>query len=71
MAIVQTAGTAELALDTASLIEVWRTAPYLHDGRHLTVKELLETGKHGNTHGQIGRLDEHEVDNLVKFVLSL
>ena len=27
--------------DTPTLIEVWRTAPYLHDGRYLTIEELI------------------------------
>ena len=35
--------------DTPTLVEVWRTAPYLHDGRHTTIKELLVEGQHGNT----------------------
>ena len=33
--------------DTPTLVEVWRTAPYLRDGRYLTVKALLIQGQHG------------------------
>jgi len=44
--------------------------PYLHDGRHATIKALIQNGKHGNTRGQIDRLTEEEVDDLVEFVLS-
>ena len=29
-------------LDTPSLIEVWRTSPYLHDGRAATIREVLD-----------------------------
>ena len=57
--------------DTPTLTEVWRTAPYLHDGRFLTVKELIGKGKHGKTRGQIESLSEQEIDDLVAFVLSL
>ena len=32
---------------TPRLVEVWRTAPYMHDGQYLTIKELLVEGKHG------------------------
>ena len=34
--------------DTPTLIECWRTGPYLHDGRYTTVKEVLATGNHGS-----------------------
>jgi YVTN family beta-propeller protein len=57
--------------DTPTLIEAWRTAPYLHDGRYTTVKELIAEGKHGSTAGQVDGLSEQELDDLVEFVLSL
>jgi cytochrome c peroxidase len=57
--------------DTPTLVEVWRTAPYLHDGRYLTVKELLVDGQHGSTRGRVEDLTEQEIDDLVEFVLSL
>ncbi len=58
------------AFDTPTLIECWRTAPYMHDGHWLTIKELLTTGKHGqNDH--VKRLSDEQLDDLVEFVLSL
>ncbi len=57
--------------DTPSLVEVWRTAPYLHDGRYTTIMELIVEGRHAQTHGQLEKLTEHEIDDLVNFVLSL
>ena len=57
--------------DTPTLIEVWRTAPYLHDGRYLSVKNLLVEGKHGKQRGRVERLSEAEIADLVEFVLSL
>ena len=54
--------------DTPTLIECWRTAPYMHDGRYTTIKELLTKGKHGNK----GRkLTDQQIDDLIEFVLSL
>jgi YVTN family beta-propeller protein len=57
--------------DTPTLIEVWRTAPYLHGGQYLTVKELLVEGKHGLGNGRLESLSEQDLDDLVAFVLSL
>jgi DNA-binding beta-propeller fold protein YncE len=56
---------------TPRLVELWRTAPYLHDGRYLTVKELLVEGQHGGMKGELDRLSEAEIDDLVEFLLSL
>ena len=57
--------------DTPTLVEVWRTAPYLHDGSFATVKELLTEGRHGNSDGRLDELDDRQMDDLVEFVLSL
>jgi len=57
--------------DTPTLAEVWRTAPYLHDGRYRTVKELLVEGRHGLKRDPGNRLTDQEIDDLVEFVLSL
>jgi YVTN family beta-propeller protein len=55
--------------DTPTLVEVWRTAPYLHDGRYTTIRELLLEGRHGLRPNEA--LKEDEIDALVEFVLSL
>ena len=57
--------------DTPSLIEVWRTAPYMNTGHYKTIKELLIKGKHGNQDGRLNRLTPQELDDLVEYVLSL
>ena len=57
--------------DTPTLIEVWRTAPYLHDGRYIEIKELIVEGKHGISSSRLESLSEQEIDDLVEFVLSL
>lgn len=55
--------------DTPTLVEVWRTAPYLHDGRYTTIRELLVEGRHG-LNRQL-ELTDDELDALTEFVLSL
>jgi cytochrome c peroxidase len=57
--------------DTPTLVEVWRTAPYLHDGRYLTLRKLLAEGRHGLRSPREPPLSEGELDDLIAFVLSL
>jgi|LSQX01.2.fsa_nt_gb mono/diheme cytochrome c family protein len=57
--------------DTPTLVEVWRTAPYLHDGSALTVYEVLTTGNLHNSHGKTKHLSESELEALEAYVLSL
>jgi YVTN family beta-propeller protein len=54
-------------IDVPGLTEVWRTAPYLHDGRALTVKEAFQTC---NPKGA-EVLTELELIDLTEYVLSL
>jgi YVTN family beta-propeller protein len=53
--------------DTPTLIEVWRTGPYLHDGRCSTLHEVFDKEKHGLK----TELSKEELDQLVEYVLSL
>jgi YVTN family beta-propeller protein len=58
------------AFDTPTLIEVWRTAPYLHDGRYGTIKELITRREHCRQQSEVA-LSERQVHDLIAFVLSL
>jgi len=58
------------AFDTPTLIEVWRTAPYLHDGRYTTIKELITERKHCRQQSEV-ELSERQIHDLIEFVLSL
>jgi cytochrome c peroxidase len=60
-----------MAYDVPSLIEVWRTAPYLHDGRAPTLKALFTTVDSGPIHNVTGRLHQPEINDLIIFVSSL
>ena len=57
--------------DTPTLIELWRTAPYLHDGRAATFEEVLTKFNANNKHGRTLGLSEAHYDDLVEFLLSL
>jgi len=57
--------------DTPTLIETWRTAPYLHDGRYVEMRELFLDGHHGEGVGNVKGMTEQEVDDLSEYVLSL
>jgi len=56
---------------TPSLIEVWRTAPYLHDGSALTIRDVLTTSNPRKRHGNASGLTEQQIEDLAAFVLSL
>ena len=53
--------------DTPTLIEVWRTAPYLFDGRAETMEKVFSVYKHGIE----GRLSKKDLESLVKYINSL
>ena len=36
-----------LQWDTPTLVELWRTGPYWHDGKYATLEELFDTEMHG------------------------
>lgn len=57
--------------DTPTLIESWRTAPYLYDGRAATMREVLEKFNAGDQHGRTSHLSPQELDDLALYVNSL
>lgn len=57
--------------DTPSLLESYRTAPYLHDGRALTLKEIFTAHNEEKKHGAASSLNEQELDDLIAYLLSL
>ena len=58
-------------VDTPTLIEVWRTAPYLHDGRAATIEDAIITHNPMDTRGKTSTLSEQERKDLIKYILSL
>lgn len=57
--------------DTPTLVEVWRTAPYLFDGRAATMADLLSLHNPGTEEGGDRKLSSREIADLAAFVLSL
>lgn len=57
--------------DTPTLRESWRTAPYLYDGRALTMEDVLTTFNPNDTHGVTSDLTKEEISDLSTFVRSL
>ncbi len=57
--------------DTPMLIELWRSGPYLHDGRAKTLRDVLTTCNTDDKHGKTSHLTESEIAELEDFLLSL
>ena len=53
--------------DTPTLIEMWRTAPYLFNGRAASLKEVFSVFKH-DLHDKVS---ERDIDELVEYINSL
>jgi cytochrome c peroxidase len=53
--------------DTPTLIEVWRTAPYLFDGRAATMEDVFKVHRHG----LYSEVSNREIEELVEYVNSL
>lgn len=56
---------------TLPLIELWRTAPYLHDGSAATVRDVLTTRDPKHQHSDVSTLSSKDLDDLCEFLLSL
>ena len=57
--------------DTPSLIELYRTAPYLHDGRASTIEETVTKFNEDDLHGNTSKLNPEEIQDLVAFLMTL
>ena len=57
--------------DTPPLIEIWRTAPYLHDGSTATLTELINQAAVHDLHGELSSLDDDDRAALAAYLLSL
>ncbi len=57
--------------DTPTLIEVWRSAPYLHDGSAKDLREIWSDGNPKEMHGSVGHLNSQQLNDLLSYVISL
>ncbi len=56
-----------LQWDTPTLVELWRTGPYWHDGRYASLSVLFTHGRHGLERA----LSESDLKALEAYLLSL
>jgi DNA-binding beta-propeller fold protein YncE len=58
-------------VDTPTLLGVWETPPYLHDGSAKTLRDVLTTKNPADLHGYVSFLAPSEIDQLVAFLMQL
>jgi DNA-binding beta-propeller fold protein YncE len=58
-------------IDTPTLLGVWETAPYLHDGSAPTLRDVLVTRNPDDRHGAVSTLSAQELDQLLAYLLQI
>ena len=56
---------------TTSLIECWRTPPYLHDGSANTLRQIIVEQNIKDQHGATSTLKPNQIDDIVAYLQSL
>jgi DNA-binding beta-propeller fold protein YncE len=56
---------------TPTLVELWRTAPYLHDGSAATLRKVIADRNRDDQHGRTSQLSTEQVDDLLAYLLSI
>ncbi len=57
--------------DTPTLVEIWRTGPYLHDGSAATLRDVFTARNKEDRHGKTAKLGKEQLEDLIAFLLSL
>jgi len=57
--------------DVPTLKELYRTGPFLHDGRAATLRDVLTTHNKDDEHGDTSKLTEEEIDALIAYLMTL
>lgn len=57
-----------VGIDTPTLLGIWQTAPYLHDGSAETLLDVLTTQNPNDLHGETSGLSEVELQDLVSYL---
>ncbi len=58
-------------VDTPTLLECWRTGPYLHDGRAATMNEVLTKFDHAGILEETKNMSKEDIAALEEYILSL
>jgi sugar lactone lactonase YvrE/mono/diheme cytochrome c family protein len=56
---------------TPTLLEMWRTAPYLHDGSAATIRDVLTTKNVDDKHGKTSHLTSKQLNQLEAYILEI
>ena len=56
---------------TPPLKELWRTAPYLHDGSAATIHDVLTTKNANDRHGNTSHLTAEQLSQLEAYILEI
>ena len=59
------------AYDTPTLLGLYRTAPYLHHGKALELRDVLTTFNRNDRHGKTSHLTEQQIDDVIEFLKAL
>ena len=65
------AGEPLFGIDTPTLLGVWETAPYLHDGSAATLRDVITSKNPEDLHGFVSSLEPGEVDLLVAYLQQI
>jgi YVTN family beta-propeller protein len=57
--------------DTPTLLGLWESGPYLHDGSAATLMDVITTSNAGDLHGHTSQLSARERDQLVAFLRQI
>ena len=58
----------DIRADVPSLLNVWETAPYLHDGRAATLRDVVTSHNPDDQHGRTGHLTPQQITDLIHFL---
>ena len=59
------------SFDTPTLREVWRSAPYLFDGRAKTIFDMMKIFNENGRHGKTSDLTDQDLRDLEQYILTL
>jgi len=65
------AGEPLFGIDTPTLLGVWETPPYLHDGSAATLRDVVTSKNPDDLHGFVSILSPGEVDQLVAYLQQI
>ena len=57
--------------DPPSLIGLWESAPYFHDGSAKTLKEVILHGRGTTEHGNLLSISDQEIEDLVSYLKQI